>query len=203
MIDFSRIFILGNHEYYIPNIKFIYTDKMAEEYNYNSMNKVYKLNEIFKDSNNIIFLDKTNSTKGIYNYNNFIIAGDTLWYKPNTIIDWIYNYPLQNDSRFILSELSKREKILKLHEDSINWYNNLPNNLDLIMTHIPPIKNKNNNRGNNSCYYTLVEEYKFPVWIYGHDHKENDITINNTRFVSNPWGYDTKDFKIKSLTLKK
>ena len=50
---------------------------------------------------------------------------------------------------------------------------------------------------------SLVEEYKFPVWIYGHDHKENDITINNTRFVSNPWGYDTKDFKIKSLTLKK
>ena len=197
------IFILGNHEYYIPNIKFIYTDKMAEEYNYNSMNKVYKLNEIFKDSNNIIFLDKTNSTKGIYNYNNFIIAGDTLWYKPNTIIDWIYNYPLQNDSRFILSELSKREKILKLHEDSINWYNNLPNNLDLIISHIPPIRNKNNNRGNNSCYYTLVEEYKSPVWIYGHDHKENDITINNTRFISNPWGYDTKDFKIKSLTLKK
>ena len=58
------------------------------------MNKVYKLNEIFKDNNSIIFLDKTNDTKGIYNYNNFIIAGDTLWYKPNTIIDWIYNYPL-------------------------------------------------------------------------------------------------------------
>ena len=71
------------------------------------------------------------------------------------------------------------------------------------MTHIPPIKNKNNNKGNNSCYYTLVEEYKFPVWIYGHDHKEEDIIINNTRLVSNPWGYDTKEFKVKTLTLTK
>ena len=44
------IFVLGNHEYYIPVIKYIYTDPMAKEYNYNSMNKVYRLNEIFKDN---------------------------------------------------------------------------------------------------------------------------------------------------------
>ena len=52
-------------------------------------------------------------------------------------------------------------------------------------------------------HYTEVKEYKSQVWIYGHDHKEEDIIINNTRFVSNPWGYDTKDFKIKTLTLTK
>ena len=155
------IFVLGNHEYYIPVIKYIYTDPMAKEYNYNSMNKVYRLNEIFN------------------------------------------NYPMQNDSRFILSELPKKEKIKKLHNDSISWYNNLPNNIDLIITHVPPFRNKSNSRGNNSCYYTEVKEYKSPVWIYGHDHKEEDIIINNTRFVSNPWGYDTKEFKIKTLTLTK
>lgn len=197
------IFILGNHEYYIPNIKFIFTDPMAKEYNYNSLNKVYKLNEILNNDNNIIFLDKTNNTKGMYQHNNFLLAGDTLWYKPNTLIDWIYHYPMQNDSKFILSELSKKEKILKLHKESITWYKNLPNNIDLMITHVPPIKNKDNNRGNNSCYYTEVEEYKSPIWIYGHDHKENDVIINNTRFISNPWGYDTKDFKIKTLTLRK
>ena len=32
------IFVLGNHEYYIPVIKYIYTDPMAKEYNYNSIN---------------------------------------------------------------------------------------------------------------------------------------------------------------------
>lgn len=33
------IFVLGNHEYYIPVIKYIYTDPMAKEYNYNSIIK--------------------------------------------------------------------------------------------------------------------------------------------------------------------
>ena len=197
------IFVLGNHEYYIPVIKYIYTDPMAEEYNYNSMNKVYRLNEIFKDNKDIIILDKTNNTKGLYTYNTFLLAGDTLWYKPVTLVDKLYNYPMQNDSRFILSELSKKDKIQKLHNDSISWYNNLPNNIDLIITHVPPFRNKNNSRGNNSCYYTEVKEYKSPVWIYGHDHKEEDIIINNTRLVSNPWGYDTKEFKVKTLTLSK
>lgn len=98
---------------------------------------------------------------------------------------------------------TKKEKIQKLHNDSISWYNNLPNNIDLIITHVPPFRNKSNSRGNNSCYYTEVKEYKSPVWIYGHDHKEEDIIINNTRLVSNPWGYDTKEFKIKTLTLTK
>ena len=78
------IFILGNHEYYIPVIKYIYIAPMAKEYNYNSMNKVYRLNEIFKDNNDIIILDKTNNTKGLYTYNTFLLAGDTLWYKPVT-----------------------------------------------------------------------------------------------------------------------
>lgn len=132
------IFVLGNHEYYIPVIKYIYTDPMAKEYKYNSMNKVYRLNEIFKDNNDIIILDKTNNTKGLYTYNTFLLVGDTLWYKPVTLVDKLYNYPMQNDSRFILSELSKKDKIQKLHNDSISWYNNLPNNIDLIITHVPP-----------------------------------------------------------------
>ena len=158
---------------------------------------------IFKDNKDIIILDKTNNTKGLYTYNTFLLAGDTLWYKPVTLVDKLYNYPMQNDSRFILSELSKKDKIQKLHNDSISWYNNLPNNIDLMITHVPPFRNKSNIRGNNSCYYTEVKEYKSPVWIYGHDHKEEDIIINNTRLVSNPWGYDTKEFKIKTLTLTK
>ena len=191
------IFITGNHEYYI------YKKDMKNKYHHNSMNKVYEINRAFDGDSSIIFLDKTNSTKGVYTYNDFTLAGDTLWYKPVTVVDWAFNYPLQTDSLLIKSELSWKDKILKLNEDSISWYNNLPNNIDLMITHVPPFRNKNNGRGSNSCYYTKVKEYKSPVWIYGHDHKENDTIINNTRFVSNPWGYDTKEFKVKTLTLTK
>ena len=63
-------------------------------------------------------------------------------YEPVTLVDKLYNYPMQNDSRFILSELSKKEKIQKLYNDSISWYNNLPNNIDLMITHVPPFRNK-------------------------------------------------------------
>lgn len=191
------IFIAGNHEYYIPNMKIIrYINKKASEYDYKSINKIYKLDKMFKNNKKIVFLDKING--GIYNHNGFLIAGDTLWYCPKNIKQWLIDYNLQTDSRFIMSDLSFKNKIIKLHNDSINWYNNLPPNLDLIITHIPPIKNIN-----NSCYYNKIDEYKAPVWIYGHDHIEKDIMIKNNRFVSNPWGYETKDFKIKTLTLKK
>lgn len=191
------IFILGNHEYYI------YNKEMQEKYQHNSSNKISELNEVFNNHSNIIFLDKTNTTNGLITYNGFTIAGDTFWYKPNNIKDWLYNYPTQRDSSWILSELSKKDKILKLHNDSMNWYNNLPNNIDLIISHIPPFRNENNNRGNNECYYNNIKEYKSPIWIYGHDHQPADITINNTRLVSNPWGYNSKKFPVKSLILKK
>ena len=55
--------------------------------------------------------------------------------------------------------------IKDLHQSSIDWYNNLPDDLDLIVTHVPPIRTR---RG--SCYFYEVDDYKAPVWIFGHDH---------------------------------
>lgn len=194
------IFIAGNHEYYIPYIKYIMGKEEAEKYNYVSLNKIEEINNNFKDNKNITFLDRSNG--GICTYNGFKIAGDTLWYRPSSLVDWLY-YSGQNDKNFILSDLSNREKILKMNEDSISWYNGLPNDLDLIVTHVPPIKNRENGKGNNCCYYTNVDIFKSKIWIYGHDHKENDYEQDGTRFISNPWGYNNRDYKIKTLTIKK
>ena len=74
----------------------------------------------------------------------------------------------------------------------------LPDDIDLMITHVPPIKSRK-----SSCYYVDVDDFKTPVWIYGHDHIAKDETIGNTHFVSNPWGYESKDFAVKTLTLKK
>ena len=189
------IYVVGNHEYYIPNMLW-YKSSMGESFNYKSINKIYKLFEICNDCG-VILLDHNNSNHGIYRYNDFLIAGDTLWYKPKNILDWVYYYPMQSDSMFIMSELSKRDKIIKLHDDSMKWYDELPR-VDLMISHIPPLKNSN-----NGCYYNDIDVYKANTWIYGHDHKERDIINNGVRFVSNPWGYESKDFKIKKLTLEK
>lgn len=197
------IFVSGNHEYYIPHIKFLYMDEKAKEYEYNSINKIIRLNELYGDNENIIFLDRNSYNNGIFKYKDFLIAGDTLWYLPRSFLDWHYYYPNSNDSRFIMSDLNKREKITNMHNESMQWYESLPNNLDLMISHVPPIKNKNNKRGNNCCYFNEVKDIKSSNWIYGHDHKSNEVIINDTKFVTNPWGYECKDFKIKTLTLKK
>lgn len=188
-------FVAGNHEYYISSIL---SKNMKQEFNYNSINKITKICELLKDDEDVIFLDRNNSNSGIASYNGFKIAGDTLWYLPKGLSGWYFYYLYSNDSRLILSDLSKRNNIINLHDNSIKWYDHLPNNLDLLVTHIPPI-----NRKNNSCCYCNVNTIKAPIWIYGHDHIEADFIQDNTRFVSNPWGYESKDFKIKTLTLKK
>ena len=190
------IFICGNHEYYIPNIKPIYMDEMGKEYCYSSINKINNIRNIFNGNNKVYFLDRNSSNNGLISIDNFLIAGDTFFGRPSGIYGWLEYYLNQNDSKFILSNSSKKDTIIKLYNEGIKWYNNLPNNLDLIVTHFSPI-------GTKSYYCNRVNTYKSNYWIYGHDHKENAIVIDNTRFLSNPWGYDSNDFKIKTLALKK
>ena len=196
-------FVAGNHEYYITDFKHIHISGDGEKYGYKSMNKIKEIADNFKDSNDIIFLDRNSSNGGIYDYKGFLIAGDTLWYRPNSLLDYLYYYPMQNDSRFIMSDLSYYKKMIQLHNSSMEWYDKLSSDFDLIVSHVPPVRSKES-KVKNCCYYVDVGTgYKSSLWIYGHDHKENDEVYNNTRFISNPWGYDSKDFKIKSLVMRK
>lgn len=195
------LYVAGNHEYYLSSIL---SRKMKEKY-INSINKIKYISSTLQNEDNILFLDRSDiKTKGIYNYNGFLIAGDTLWYYPQNIKDWYFYYVVSNDSRLIRNiKLTKKSKIAQLNIDSISWYNNLPNNLDLIITHIPPIYNVKSPKNKNSCYYTTVKTFKAPFWIYGHDHVKASFVKDNTRFLSNPWGYDSKNFPIETLEIIK
>lgn len=193
---YSKVFfVAGNHEYYLSSIFF---SGMKKEYGSESLEKIYELCELCNATDKIVMLDRLNENNGIYEYKGFKIAGDTLWYIPTTFRSWWFYYISSNDSRFIKSMLSRKQKIINLHETSMDWYESLPDDIDLMITHVPPIKSRM-----SSCYYVDVDDFKAPVWIYGHDHIEKDETIGNTHFVSNPWGYESKDFAVKTLTLKK
>lgn len=152
---------------------------------YNKIENVKNLIKLY-NSGDIILLDRSSINKGLTNYKGFTIAGDTMWYKPN-----ILDYLIQTDMFFVKS------KINIYHKDSMNFYNKL-NNVDIMVSHVPPIKNVN-----NTCYFNSVKDYKGRIWIYGHDHIPNEIVINKTLFLSNPWGYENKEFPVKSLTIKK
>lgn len=191
-------FVAGNHEYYLSRLMF---RTMYEIYNADSIKKLKDIKEKISQNPKLVFLD--NSNGGISEYSGFKIAGDTLWYLPSGISDWAFYYLDSNDSRLILTEDTKKEKIEKLHESSMLWYERLGNDIDLIVTHTPPLKIKGLKERNNSCYYTKLNEFKAKTWIYGHNHETADFTLNGTHFYSNPWGYKSKDFPVKTLTLKK
>lgn len=192
-------FVAGNHEYYLSSLFFgkDYVNKFSS----NSYNKITKINELSENNDKIVFLD--NSNGGIAEHEGFVIAGDTLWYMPKSLADWAFYLCCSNDSRLILSHKSKKTKIERLNLFSSVWYDTLPEKVDLLVTHVPPVYHPNKEHGKNGCYYTDVDTFKADTWIYGHDHVEADFVQDETRFVSNPWGYDSKDFKIKSLTLTK
>lgn len=193
---YSKVFfVAGNHEYYMSSLFF---HGMSKLYDKDSLNKIYELFDLCNATDKIVMLDRLNENNGQYSYKGFNIAGDTLWYIPTTLRSWWFYYTSSNDSRFIKSMHTKLDKIRDLHESSMNWYNDLPDKLDLIVSHVPPIRSRM-----SSCYYVDVDTFKAPAWIYGHDHISKDEIIGNTHFVSNPWGYDSKDFPVKTLTLKK
>ena len=193
-------FVAGNHEYYLSRIM---APEVREEFNGRSFNKIVKIRELDQDSDKIEFLDSSCQNQGIAEYKGFTIAGDTMWYVPKSLKDWFFYYVLSNDSRLIRSERSAKERIEKLNLYSSCWYECLPENVDLIISHIPPTSNPKSKHQNNACYNNDLKNFKSKTWIYGHDHTEADFYKEGTRFVSNPWGYDSKDFKIKTLTLKK
>ena len=193
---YSKVFyVAGNHEYYLSSVFF---SGLKKEYGSDSLEKIYELFELCNASDKVVMLDRLNENKGLYEYKGFNIAGDTLWYIPTTRRSWWFYYTSSNDSRFIKSIQTRKGKIEDLHESSMQWYDSLPDNIDLMITHVPPVRSRM-----SSCYYVDVDEFKAPNWIYGHDHIPRDEIIGNTHFVSNPWGYDSKKFLVKTLTLKK
>ena len=194
-------FVAGNHEYYLSKLIKYNGD---EQYNGSSYSKIIRIIELTRGNDKIEFLDRTNINSGITEYKGFTIAGDTLWYLPKNFRDWLFYYFISNDSRMIKSDKSSTERIKRLNLYSTCWYECLPENVDLMISHIPPTSNPESDAKKiYGCYNNVLEEFKAKFWIYGHDHIESDFEKDGTRFVSNPWGYHSKDFKVKTLTLKK
>lgn len=191
-------FVAGNHEYYM-------LDKIEFVKYFNSLEKINYLIDAFKEDEQVDFLDRNNTNNGLVTYEGFTFAGDTLWYLPKEDTGWDFYMRTSNDSRLIIvpEASSRQEMILKLNQESIDWYNSLPENVDLIITHIAPIHNPYSPYPPNTCYFSEVKEIKTKNWIYGHDHVEANFERFGTKFLSNPWGYNSKTFNIKTLELNK
>ena len=195
------LYIAGNHEYYLSWIIGMEMKKQYKE----STNKILDIISSLEGNDKVIFLDRNEPLyHGLYNYNDFSIAGDTLWYYPKTIRDWYFYLANSNDSRLIISKTDNIiTKIKHLNKASITWYDSLPYYVDIIATHVPPLYNPQSSKAKNGCYFTPVDIIKTDTWIYGHDHVKSSFQKNGCRFLSNPWGYHSTTFEIENIEITK
>ena len=180
---------MGNHEFYYGEIDYAYPG-------YQSQISTCHL--------------KLNNKTIIFNNVKFIVS--TLWsYIPEHYFDEIYN--LINDYRMIYrKEHSEKINILieqtnKYHNLSLNFIKSeLKKDFDgkiIIMTHHLPsflcIPEKYRHNIINCAYATelddLISANHIDYWVFGHIHESIDISIGNTKLISNPLGYMDENHK--------
>jgi len=171
------LYIPGNHEYYTVNNCFPETLNILTR-------RLKRLAVIFK---NLFVLDRSYVI-----INGVCIAGCTLWsdlkieippfFKIHGITTEIYKNMFKRDVKFIKGIINKCKR----------------KNIKLIMaTHYPPsyqLYDDNFFHDNyKSLYYSnleyLINKKNIHTWIYGHTHKNKQLTINGTNVVCNQKGH--------------
>lgn len=119
-------------------------------------------------------------------------AGDALWYLPKTQEDWAFYMGTSNDSRFIElhSAWSPKNVAMQLHKESADWYDTLEGQeIDVMVTHVPPVHPTLSHYPPNACYNTSVPFLASTKWICGHDHLQGTFEKAGTTFYMNGIGY--------------
>lgn len=187
--DSEIIYVSGNHEFYHHNYQELLSHfrKEAKEYNIH-----------FLENNEFVL-------HGIR------FLGCTLW------TDYLCSDNLsQQESMEILKqrfsdhiliqfsdELFKPDDALNLHNSSIVWLreelNKTFDGKTIVVTHHGPSKrciHKKFGDGElaGGFYSDLPDLLNKPdIWIYGHTHSNLDISVDDTRLISNQRGYPTED----------
>lgn len=180
-------FVFGNHDMYLlsTNQKNKYKDSYG------------RLNEVinhFKNNDNIYILNRD-----IVEYDGFKIAGFSNWYTLENNIDEFFFLNDSNDSRCIypktVYENQQKHYYDKVFYDTLN-----EKDIDLIISHVPPIHFKSNKHEPNGCYYNKsISEIHAKHWICGHQHIPSLIKIDDITIYNNAWGYPGE---IKKPSLK-
>lgn len=185
--NWKNVFVIaGNHEFYKNSYK--KTIEIIE-------------NDV-QEYKNIYFLNKNSVILNEYNPN-IKIMGCTLWSKiPENLYENIENHI--NDYHLIRDCENNYKKINasytnKLHENQVEWLTQELNNSkykNIVITHHAPSFNntfdyKYKGKITNYAFCTDLENLfkNVEIWIFGHTHYNTDIKIENTRLISNQYGY--------------
>ncbi len=185
--------VAGNHEWYSNKSKsYRYTSECESNTNSGSLNVsknsvLAKLKAHSDTTENLFFLNNES-----IELNGFTIFGGTLWFPIHTYSVELVNVysELMNDAKFIDSSI--------IEEQYKAFVNNLPEKVDLVVSHHLPSKEAFATEENANSVYApyyhaglsneLISKARF--WVAGHQHDavEKVIAGGSTTFISNPKG---------------
>lgn len=173
------IYVPGNHEYY--------------GYNINSYDKL-------KLPSNVHFLNPGHVTIGDYTF-----VGATLWTDfhndPHAVMSAAAGITDFKRIKYMERKFSPSDcrNIFLHHYAYLKTAQMLPGKKIYITHFLPSLKCVSpywqvNGGALNKYFAANLDDFissleDTPYWLFGHTHDSVDITINNTRFISNPFGY--------------
>lgn len=177
------IVIAGNHEYYHNNILDVKSmcAKICDEFD------------------NVKFLDNN-----IFEYNNYVFIGTTLW-------SHIINHNNEINDISCINDITIY-KYNTLHKESLDFIINALDNTDkqaIVITHHLPSYDLIDNKYKTNEYIAIHQwfasdmniyfskyQVKICAWIYGHTHSSNICNIDGINFYCNPIGYNGENHDI-------
>ncbi|NPC92845.1 hypothetical protein HOO54_11530 [Bacillus sp. WMMC1349] len=191
-------FVTGNHDYYLisKNRKRKYKDSKARQ------------QALIESSANLTNVQPLN--RDVISYNGKTFAGDSLWYIPKTPDEWLFFFNESNDSNYIYlidrypyGFTTKEEEVHFLYQEAMDWYNTLSGkNIDLMVSHIPPVHPPISPFARNACYDCPVSFLAAKTWICGHQHIQGDFEKAGTLFWMNAIGYPIEKNMITLKTIE-
>lgn len=182
------IMVLGNHDYYLVS------NSQEKKYNKSSNLRVKELKDIIKTFKNVKLLDKFK----IFEYNGIKFSGSTSWYPVETNEEIHFFYKISNDSKHILGF-----NLLEKRESEMNNYDKLEiDEVDVIVTHVPPIYTDSTRKYNsNACYLNKLES-KASWYVFGHTHENMIYQDDYSDYMVNAVGYNGENLEKQIKTFE-
>ena len=189
-VHYERVyFTVGNHDYYLMS------RNQLNKYG-NSKNRVNELIENLSHLDNIIPLNGNVDT-----YKGVVFAGHSLWYKLETEFERYWYKENSNDSRKIFYQEGYKESHELLYEESMEFYNSLDGiDIDVFVSHIPPMDPPFSQYPYNACYAAPVPFLVGKHWVCGHQHVQGTFKFDETTFYMNPLGYPSEKIPVRLQT---
>ena len=86
---------------------------------------------------------------------------------------------------------------------ALDFYEKLEDiEIDVFVSHIPPVDPPFSNYPNNACYVAPVPFLVGKHWVCGHQHTKGEFRILDTYFHMNPLGYPMERNELKLKTFR-